>query len=315
MKGWTVRTESTKNGTRGLASRENYLANINHDNHKCTEEILGIFGNERSCSNMAYAGECYAVKQASRGKGGRPPSSYAIEFTLNLPKGYRPSTSQWRKIVEYCLIEVSKACSISPRQLAKTSRAIVHRQLQDSKTQGTGDHCHLVIGKFCMDGTYLRNLQRKSVTARIKQAFNYATKEYCGFEWEKYCYRMPKQKFANKHAIPTWRIKLAREKIEIDKRVLLIEKEKEILDKEKLLKNNFLNQLEKINKAVIDKDYKQVRRQRNRLDKTILLLSDINLPDEEISELDDCLLSINNKISTVAPNIKPISERMRKGFN
>lgn len=67
MKGWTVRTEATKNGSKGVASREVYLSNSNHPNHRNTERIATLFGHRKTMSNIAYAGEAYAVKQAANG--------------------------------------------------------------------------------------------------------------------------------------------------------------------------------------------------------------------------------------------------------
>lgn len=329
MKGWTVRTEATKNGSKGVASREIYLSNTKHPNHRNTERIQPIFGNDRTMNNISYSGESYAAKQAANGKGGRPPSSYAIEFTLNLPKGYRPDDKQWRQIVEHCLRETAKACGIEPRQLANTSRAILHQQKQDGSEKGTGDHCHIVIGKFTQDGTYLRNLQRKTVTAKMKQSFNAAVKHYCGYDWTEYAKTLQEQKYPNKRPAPTWKVRAAqeREAIELQQAALdeqaqaLVEKGKglEILSAEidavieeakniERLKANFNNQAEKWLEAFKAEDNKQMKRQQSRMTRTIDDLGAFTMSEEDC----DFINKLSDKINACTNNKLPKIESRRE---
>ncbi|MEZ9302408.1 hypothetical protein AB4137_04395 [Vibrio breoganii] len=324
MKGWTVRTEATKNGSKGVAGREVYLSNTKHPNHRNTERIQPIFGNDRTMNNISYSGESYAAKQKANGKGGRPPSSYAIEFTLNLPKGYRPDDKQWRKIVEHCLKETAKVCGVEPKQLGNTSRAILHQQKQDGSKQGTGDHCHIVIGKFCQDGTYLRNLQRKTVTARMKQSFNQAVKHYCGYDWTEYAKTLQEQKYPNKRPAPTWKVRAAKEREEIERQQAALDeraralvgkaKELDVLEsgiEDKLnevrqierLKSNFSNQAEKWLEAFKVEDSKQMNRQHNRLSKTIDDLGAFTVSDEDQQFIDKLSNQINSKSDKELPSI------------
>lgn len=331
MKGWTVRTEATKNGSRGVAGREVYLSHKDHPNHRNTERIQPIFGNDRTMSNISYAGESYAAKQAANGKGGRPPSSYAVEFTLNLPKGYRPDDKQWRKIVEHCLKETAKVCGVDPKQIGNTSRAILHQQKQDGSKQGTGDHCHIVIGKFTQDGTYLRNLQRKNVTARMKQSFNAAVKHYCGFDWTQYRdHALQAQDHANKRTVPTWKVKAAREieaiaaqqaaldaqaqslverAAELD--VLGFEIEVKIKEAREIerLKYNFSNQAEKWLEAFKDEDSKQMNRQHNRMSKTIDELGAFAMNNDDLAAINKLSEQINAKSDKPLPT--PSYRRMK----
>lgn len=325
MKGWTVRTEATKNGSRGVAGREVYLSNKDHPNHRNTERIQPIFGNDRTMSNISYAGESYAAKQAANGKGGRPPSSYAIEFTLNLPKGYRPDDTQWRKIVEHCLKETAKVCGVEPKQIAATSRAILHQQKQDGSTQGTGDHCHIVIGKFTQDGEYLRNLQRKTVTAKMKQSFNAAVKHYCGYDWTEYAKTLQEQKYPNKRPAPTWKVRAAKEREEIERQQAaldaqaqsLVERaaELEVLGSEielkieeakniERLKTNFSNQAEKWLEAFKVEDSKQMNRQFNRMSTTIGDLGAFVVSDEDQRFIDKLSEQINSRSDQNLPELE-----------
>lgn len=317
MKGWTVRTQATKNGSKGVASREVYLTNSKHPNHRYTEQIKSIFGNDRTMSNIAYAAESYVARKAANGKGGRPINSYAIEFTLNLPKGYRPNHEQWRKIVEHCLKETAKACGIEPKQLASTSRAILHQQTQDVSKQGTGDHCHIVIGKFCSDGTYLRNLQRKTATARMKQAFNQSVKHFCGYDWTEYRdHKLQAQKYANKQAVPTWKVKAAREHEQLIEQLAELE-----MQQDNLLVNQayldiqqsnfqaldkFKNQAEKWLKAFDESDQKQLNRQFNRMTKSVEEVRGFSssLTDEELDYMNKITSKVNQNSPKNLPKIK-----------
>lgn len=332
MKGWTVRTEATKNGSKGVASREVYLSNTKHPNHRNTERIHSIFGTDRAMSNISYAGESYAAKQKANGKGGRPPSSYAVEFTLNLPKGYRPDDKQWRKIVEHCLKETAKACGIEPNQLVNTAKAILHQQKQDGSKQGTGDHCHIVIGKFTQDGTYLRNLQRKTVTAKMKQSFNAAVKRYCGYDWTEYAKTLQEQKYPNKRTAPTWKVRAAKEREEIERQQAALDeqaralvgkaRELEVLEsgiEDKLnevrqierLKSNFSNQAKKWLEAFKKEDLKQQNRQRNRMERTIDELGAFTVSEEDYQFVESLTKQINSRSDKPLPSLKQQNQPRR----
>lgn len=293
MRGWTVRTEAVKNGAKGIASREVYLNNESHPNHRRTEHIMPLFGNDRSMANIVYAAERYAAEQKAKGKGGRPPSTYAVEFTLNLPKGYRPTKKEWEKIVKHCVVRVASACGIAPQQLAQTTRAIVHQQQQDQSNQGTGDHCHLVIGKFCLDGTYLRNLQRKTATARIKEAFNDVSREL-GYDWTQYAQLLQKQRYPNKRPVPQWKLRAARRHQELDEQEDKIHDQLIEISIIKRLKDNFSTQANKLINAIKNNNLKQQKRQTNRLTKTINELNNHNLSPQDR----DDLLRLKNALKT-----------------
>lgn len=330
MKGWTVRTESVKNATRGVAGRDVYMINMEHVNHVNTERIVPIFGTDRAMSNISYAGESYAAKQAANGRGGRPPSSYAVEFTLNLPKGCRPTKRAWRSIVEHCLKQTAKQCLVKPSQIASTSRAVLHQQRQDG--QGTGDHVHLVIGKFTEDGKYLRNLQRKTVTAKIKQTFNAAVKHYCGYDWTEYAKTLQEQQYPNKRPVPTWKIRAAREteairlqQVDLDKRAeLLVGKTRELdslqgdiednfsdLMAVKRLTKNFMSQAEKWQKALSEGDRVNMNRQSNRLHRTVDEIGGFSVSAADQRIMDDMTRKINARSGSDIPTVTESRNRNR----
>ena len=274
MKGWTVKTQATKNGARGIAARHVYLLNKRHINHQNTEKITRIFGDDESMANIVYYAERYSAEQKLRGKGGRPPSSYAMEFTLNLPKGYNPTEKQWKGIVIDCINALAKCCNVGGKELASSVLAVLHKQRQGGK--GTGDHVHLVIGKFTEKGKFLKNLQRKTATHVIKNTFNNSTKVRCGYDWTEYAKDLECQKYPNKVNIPTWKIKNAKELQLVSDKLKLVSKISSHLD-EKLYQNQlekkFLERLQvqfmKWLKARKESDSTQQNRQRNRVLKTL----------------------------------------------
>lgn len=298
MKGWTVVTQATKDGSKGIAKREYYLHDKTHPNHSKTNEIKPIWGTPQRMQQIAYNGESYTAKQSANRKGGRPPSSFAVEFTLNLPKGYRPTTEQWQKIVKQVIIDISKKLGIKPQELSDQTYGVLHQQDQTpnldkhGREQGTGDHLHLVIGKFTLRGTYLRDLQRKTITNTVKNAFNYASRAVCGFDWTEYRdHKLKAQEYANKRNIPSWKIKAARELKNIEeqqtalneKAKILAEKGKEI-DQQmeeavltKRLMATFEKRAEKWFVAEKENNLTDMNRQANRLNKSLLALDAFGL--------------------------------------
>ncbi len=296
MKGWTVRTEATKNRSEGVADREIYLHDKDHPNHVKTEAIGRVWGNDKTMASIAHNGASAAAKLKAKGKGGRPAESYAMEFTLNLPKGYRPTGEQWKAIAKQMIIDVAAKLGIPPKTLSEQTYAVVHRQDQtpehDSRGRevGTGDHMHVVMGKFTSDGQALRDLQRKTVTHVVKDSFNNSTMKM-GFDWTQYRdKKLQAQDQANKRTVPTWKVKAAREieaiaaqQAALDAQAQsLIERaaeleavgceiEARIEEARQLerLKNNFSNQAQKWLEAFNIADSKQMNRQFNRMKKTI----------------------------------------------
>lgn len=300
MRGWTVVTQATKDGSQGIARREHYLHDKSHPNHSKTTAIATIWGNENTMRNIAYNGESYAAKKRVNRKGGRPATSFAMEFTLNLPKGYRPNhwKNDWQSIVKQVLKDVASKLQIKVEVIEAMTYAVLHQQDQtpdldkNGKEQGTGDHLHLVIGKFTPKGLYLRDLQRKTITNTVKNAFNHASKAVCGFDWTEYRdHKLKAQEHANKRSIPIWKIKAARELKNIEeqqtaldeKAKILAEKGKE-LDRQmeeavltKRLMATFEKRAEKWLIAYAEQNQTQMNRQANRLKKSLLALDALGL--------------------------------------
>ena len=189
MKGWTVTTEATKSTT----AREIYLHDNHHPNHQDTNTIIDIHGSKKSVATMAMTTELYRANQQLKRKGGRPPTP-AVEYALELPKGFRPTVKQWRLILGDVMTSVAEVCSVEIDALAPITRAVLHKQDQTIKRNskgriiGSGDHCHVVVGKFTKEGIYLRNLQRKTCTNAVKAAFTRSVLNRCGFDWQAYAH-------------------------------------------------------------------------------------------------------------------------------
>lgn len=339
MKGWTVVAESTKNGSQGVASREGYFLNASHQNHAKTTHIESIWGSETQSQAIAFNGEKYAAQQKANGKGGRPPSSFAMEFTLNFPKGYRPTPEQWKEITKKVITDAAKALGIKAEVLSRQCRAVLHQQDQtpdlddNGRERGTGDHLHLLIGKFTPKGNYLRDLQRKTIIHVVKNAFNNSSKHVCGYDWTEYRdTKLKAQEHANRRRVPRYKIEEARAHRELDKKAAELDTRSQLINKlaeetdrklETIDKNiNILNekadeaivtkrlikkfdaQIEKWLEALDTNDHTQLNRQANRLDKSLIALEAFGLLSEEPATMEAAKL-----VSHVTLQIDKINQK------
>ncbi|NNU10755.1 hypothetical protein HL669_03890 [Vibrio parahaemolyticus] len=137
IKNWTVTTQPVRLASDGIMMRERYLLNTKHANHKYTEALVSLFGCAETSNRIALAGEQFRLnQQLYNHKGGRPLSSYAIEYCLTLPKGYRPSIEQWQSIVKDCCLTLAKHCKLNKSEFAQYRqqiRAVLHQQKQATK--------------------------------------------------------------------------------------------------------------------------------------------------------------------------------------
>ncbi|HCG7987192.1 TPA: hypothetical protein NJ576_005206 [Vibrio parahaemolyticus] len=251
IKNWTVTTQPVRLGSDGVMMRERYLLNKTHANHKYTDDLISIFGCAETSNRIALAGEQFRLnQQLYNHKGGRPLSSYAMEYCLTLPKGYRPSIEQWQSIVKDCCLALAKLCKLNKSEFAQYRqqiRAVLHQQKQDG-TKGSGDHVHLIIGKV-IGGKVLKELQQKKSTKLIKQAFNQAVLKHVGIDHRTYD---PIEKEKGRR-LSTWQYQY--------------QKATEVLEIEKLIKQ-MQTQFDKWLKAKEAHDERQLKRQKNRLLKT-----------------------------------------------
>lgn len=248
LKNWTVVTQPVRLASDGVLMRERYLLNAKHANHKHTEHIISIYGCTRTSHQIALAGEGFRIKQQlSNRKGGRPLSSYAMEYCLTLPKGYRPTPKQWQSVVRDCCIALAKHCKLNKTEFAQFRqqiRAVVHQQYQSGKG-GSGDHVHLVIGKIV--GTRnLKELQQKKATRLIKQAFNQSVLKHIGIDYRSYA---PEENKKGK--------RLGEWQYQYEKAQVALEMEKQIVQMQKQFGRWLI--------AAEENDDRQKRRQRNRL--------------------------------------------------
>ncbi|WP_318499233.1 hypothetical protein [Photobacterium leiognathi] len=250
LKNWTVTTQPVRLSTDGIMMRERYLLNKQHANHKYSEALISIFGCAETSNRIALAGEQFRLNQQLNSRGGRPLSSYAMEYCLTLPKGYRPSVEQWQSIVKDCCLTLAKHCKLNKSEFAQYRqqiRAVLHQQNQVG-TKGSGDHVHLIIGKV-VGGKVLKELQQKKATKVIKQAFNQSVLKHVGIDYRSY---EPIEKEKGRR-LSTWQYQH--------------QKAAEALEIEKLIKQ-MQAQFDKWLKAKETHDERQLKRQKNRLLKT-----------------------------------------------
>ncbi|WP_217534833.1 hypothetical protein [Vibrio metschnikovii] len=268
IKNWTVTTQPVRLGTDGVIMRERYLLNKKHVNHKHTEALISIFGCGETSNRIALAGEKFRLnQQLNNRRGGRPLSSYGMEYCLTLPKGYRPTAEQWQSIVKDCALALAKLCQLNKSEFSQYRqqiRAVLHQQEQKGK-KGSGDHVHLMIGKV-VGNRVLTELQRKKATKVIKQAFNSAVLQHVGIDYRSY---KPIEKEKGRR-LSTWQYqyKKATEAFEIEK---LIKQMQTQFDK-------WLNAKEELNE-------RQIRRQQNRLLKSYEQLKQHSLSASQLERI------------------------------
>nr|WP_229649989.1 hypothetical protein [Vibrio splendidus]MCC4882335.1 hypothetical protein [Vibrio splendidus] len=274
LKNWTVTTQPVRHGSDGVIMRERYLINKKHANHKNTERLISIIGDSNTSNKIALSGEEFRINQQlySR-RGGRPLSSFAMEYCLTLPKGYRPTPKQWLSIVKDCSLALARLCNLNKdefNQYKQQIRAVLHQQIQDGK--GSGDHVHLIISKV-VGNRVLKQLQQKKSTRLIKQAFNQSVLKNVGISHESY---IPLEKEKGRR-LSTWQYQhqKATESLEIEK---IISKMQQQIDKWLEVKG--------------ENNERQIKRQKNRLTKIYNELKDKNLSEQQKEKIN----KINNKL-------------------
>ncbi|MEZ8314268.1 hypothetical protein AB6C44_11720 [Vibrio splendidus] len=259
LKNWTVITQPVKDGSNGIISREKYLTSKIHPNHSRTEKILNLIGNESTTKRIIIAGEKHRLRQKLRSeRRGRPLASFAMEFCLTLPKTYRPTREQWQSIVADCCR--SLACHLNLKDDEKKIffnqvRAVCHQQLQKGH-RGAGDHVHLIVSKI-INGKVLTELQKKKTTRVLKQAFTTSTATHLGISIDEY----KPSELDKGHRLEKWMYESS--KLEIAN-----------TEQDKLQKK-LENQIKKWEEALKMADLKQIKRQKNRINKSLLQLESI----------------------------------------
>ncbi|HCG8465095.1 TPA: hypothetical protein NJ562_003093 [Vibrio parahaemolyticus] len=267
IKNFTLISQPVKLQSDGVMMRERYLLSEQHANHKHSDALISLVGCAETSHRIALAGEKFRLEQQLKRKGGRPLSSYAMEYCLTLPRGYRPSIEQWQSITSDCCIKLAKYCKLTKAEFAQYRqqiRAVLHQQNQEGQ-KGTGDHVHLIIGKV-VRGRVLKELQKKGATKLLKQTFNHAVLQHVGIDYRSY---EPIEKEKGRR-LSTWQYQYekANQALEIEK---LIKKMQSQFDK-------WLNAKEELNE-------RQIRRQQNRLLKSYEQLKQHSLSASQLERI------------------------------
>ncbi|MEK2044487.1 hypothetical protein WOB69_22755 [Vibrio parahaemolyticus] len=269
IKNWTVTTQPVRMASDGIMMRERYLLNPKHANHKHSEALISLFGCAETSSRIALAGEQFRLNQQLNNRsGGRPLSSYAMEYCLTLPKSYRPTSEQWQSIVKDCCLALARLCQLNKSELAqykKQIRAVLHQQNQEGY-KGSGDHVHLIVGKV-VGNRVLKELQKKKATKLIKQMFNHAVLKHVGINHQSY----KPIEIAQGRRLSTWQYQY--------------EKANQALEIERLIKK-MQSQFDKWLRAKEEHNTRQQHRQKNRLINTYEALKSKKLSLLQQEQLD-----------------------------
>ncbi|WP_199479918.1 hypothetical protein [Vibrio harveyi] len=267
MNNWTVVTQPVRWQSKGVFLRERYLTSTTHSNHKYTEKITSILGSQTTTKNIALLGEQFNLRRTVNNSRGRRLESYAMEFCLTLPKGYRPEPEKWIMVINDICNQTCQYCKLTPEEFNRFRsciRAVLHQQDQSIRG-GTGDHIHLIIPKLVFDGNnfrILKELQRKQYTKIIKNIYTSSIIKHFGYRVSDYS---PKNKGYGKR-METWKY-------------IKSELDTSIVHNKKLLR--MIQQMEKWFLAFEEKDQRQMNRQLNRIKKSYLycIAEDSFIPD------------------------------------
>ena len=255
IKNWFVRSEAITDKALGAIRYARYLTDKNHPNHKGKTSIFNIHSKPVDIALIAIK-EAYNadLNNAKKQKGGRLTSSYLQSFVFSLPADVELNNEQWKNISKALIKDLADRFNVSTKQLLKYSSLVLHKQ--------NNPHLNLIVSRT-MDGqSFQQALTRPSTTNLLKASFNRELIK-CGYDYQDY---KPKAKRSK-------RLKRWEE---------LTEKEKLIDDKHQSLKavhsviRKLNNQLKKLVLAYRTEDQKNIKRQQNRLNRTIEQLE----PDE-----------------------------------
>lgn len=259
LKNWTVITKPVKDGSSGIIAREKYLTSKTHPNHSRTETILDLIGNESTTRRILIAGEKHRLKQKLRSeRRGRPLTSFAMEFCLTLPKPYRPTREQWQSIIADCCRSLANHLKLKGddrKVFFSQIRAVCHQQLQTGN-RGTGDHTHLIISKI-VNRKVLTELQKKASTRVLKHAFTAATATHLQLSIDEY----KPSELDKGRRLEKWQYES--------------QKMESANAEQAKLQKKLEKQISKLEEAVRAADLKQIKRQKNRIDKSLSQLASI----------------------------------------
>ncbi|EOW9346713.1 hypothetical protein ACOBWM_003603 [Vibrio cholerae] len=248
IKNWFVRSEAITDKALGAIRYARYLTDENHPNHSKKTTINNIHGRPVDIALIAIK-EAYNADlvNAKKQKGGRPTSSYLQSFVFSLPADVELNNEQWKNISKALIKDLADRFNVSTKQILKYSSLVLHKQ--------SNTHLNLIVCRT-MDGqSFQQALTRPSTTNLLKTSFNRELIR-CGYNYQDY---KPKAKRSK-------RLKRWEE---------LTEKEKLIDDKHQSLKavhsviRKLNNQLKKLVLAYRTEDQKNIKRQQNRLNRTI----------------------------------------------
>ncbi|NGZ68710.1 coiled-coil domain-containing protein 22 [Vibrio aestuarianus subsp. cardii] len=255
IKNWFVRSEAITDKALGAIRYARYLTDENHPNHKVKTTILHIHSRPVDIALTAIK-EAYNadLNNAKKQKGGRPTSSYLQSFVFSLPADVLLNDEQWKEVSKTLVKDLAERLNISTKQILKYSSLVLHKQ--------SNPHLNLIVCRTMNGQSFQQSLTRPSTTNLLKTSFNRELIR-CGYDFQDY---KPKSK-RNKR-LKRWEEITDKEKIIDDKH--------QSLKTVQLVIRKLNNQLKKLVLAYRTEDQKNIKRQQNRLNRTIEQLE----PDE-----------------------------------
>lgn len=262
LKNFFVKTQSVKNGEKGLLTYLKYLENQNHPNHQKTQKIIQINGKMDSfflkTINQVKKRQ---LKTFKNGKGGRPPSSFCQSFVFSFPTSFsKIEKSDYEKILKNIYKDLSEITKIPVKTLIENSFINIH--------ENENKHINIVINKFLNEEKTV-DFSKKNILNILKTSFNTAIFEVLGVSVDNYNINYPTRK--NNIKNPYFYKKKEEYKKEIKEEI-----KEEIKLEEKLIKRYF-NYLKRYKDRINQKDITKKEKNKNYMNNTIIKIKNLKI--------------------------------------
>jgi hypothetical protein len=271
---FTVTSQSINKQAYGAIDYANYLLDMEHPNHKERTEYKRI---HRDPVELAMK----AIKEASdidlrntkNNKGGRPLESYFQSYVFSPPKSIDLTDDQFKILAKRVLVEMADRLGLDKKTMADNCHISLHKQ------QNT--HLNFLVNRNIEGESYQQILTRPSTSNLMRRTFNAVMLEF-GYKYEDYKPENPK---LSQFAVLEQREEELKQGLEELKKLKQIQRKAE-------------NQFSKLLKAFEEKDQKNINRQSNRLNKTILEYGESEEDQKLINEIIDAVNGVEDSQNT-----------------
>lgn len=174
-----VRSESIKNGSRGLVGYVDYLKDKEHKNHKDrTSEIIHLGGKaENFLDTVVGEADKLQLQRDKAKKGGRPISSLAQSFVFAMPSSFvgKPTRKEYQAMAKDMLLVIADKLDLSLSDLKDHVYMNVH-------VNENNPHINILVGRTIKGQNYEKILTRPSTSNALKRESVRTVKRVLGLD-------------------------------------------------------------------------------------------------------------------------------------